>query len=113
MGERRRGFVVISGRTSALLVIILALGLSFCGCDELNEETYVAVMVERLRLEAEGLPAGRAFEAAARLHGTTPEKVYGYSRWLFRDRDTDVRVAEEIARRARPYLRPPRKRLTQ
>jgi hypothetical protein len=111
--------MIISGRAPRRLgavrllgVLTVVAGLLVTGCGELDDETYVAVMVERLRLETEeGLPPGEALAEAARLHGTTAQAVYEYSRWLFRDRDADVGVAAEIARRAQPYLRVPREGL--
>ncbi|HUT99580.1 MAG TPA: hypothetical protein VM054_10975 [bacterium] len=93
-------------------VLAVAAGFFLTGCGELDDEAYIAVMVERLRLEAEeGLPPGEALAEAARLHGTTAQSMYEYSRWLLRDRDTDVGVAAEIARRAQPYLHVPREGL--
>jgi hypothetical protein len=99
---------------TALLVGILAVvtGALLTGCADLDEGTYITVMVESLRLEAErGLPPGEAMAEAARSNGTTVRQMYEYSRWLFRDRDTDVEVAAEIARRGRPYLQAPHKGL--
>ncbi|MCK4593717.1 hypothetical protein KAU45_04395 [bacterium] len=91
-----------------LTLVLLFLGLALPGCDELDDETYIAVMVERLRLVSEeGLTSSEALIEAARCYGTTAEEVRGYSRWLFRDRDRDVEVAVEIARRGLKYLRVP------
>ncbi|OGD71814.1 MAG: hypothetical protein A2Y64_03690 [Candidatus Coatesbacteria bacterium RBG_13_66_14] len=111
--------MIISGRTSPrcgaawlLGVLAVAAGFLLPGCGELDDETYIAVMVEYLRLGAEeGLPQPEALAEAARLHGTTAQSVYEYSRWLFRDRDTDVEVAAEIARRGQRYLSVPREGL--
>ena len=111
--------MIISGRASPRCGVVRLLGFLavvsgalLAGCAELDDETYIAVMVESLRLEAGGgLPPGEAMAEAARLNGTTVRQMYEYSRWLFRDRDTDVDVAAEIARRGRPYLRVPREGL--
>ena len=111
--------MIISGRAShrggaVWLFGFLAVLAGVClpGCGELDDETYIAVMVESLRLGTEeGLPPGEALAEAARLHGTTAQSVYEYSRWLFRARDRDVEVAAEIARRGQPYLRVPREGL--
>ncbi len=89
-----------------LTIVLVFLGLALPGCGELNDEIYIAVMVERLRLVSEeGLTSREALIKAARRYGTTAQKMYEYSRWLFRDRDRDVEVAEEIARRGLKYLR--------
>jgi len=103
----------VRGEAARLLFVLLVLaGIFLPGCGELDDETYIAVMVESLRLGTEeGLPHGEALAQAARLHGTTAQAVYEYSRWLFRARDRDVQVAAEIARRGRPYLRVPREGL--
>ncbi|MCX7022643.1 MAG: hypothetical protein NTW26_10310 [bacterium] len=111
--------MIISGRAShrggavwLFGVLAVVAGVLLPGCGELDDEAYIAVMVERLRLGAEeGLPPGEALAEAARLHGTTAQSVYEYSRWLFRDRDRDVQVAAEIADRGRHYLRVPREGL--
>jgi|GEM_PF-6378848 len=104
--SHRRGTVRLIG------VLAVVVGALLPGCGNLDDETYIAVMVDSLRLGAEeGLPHGEALTEAARLHGTTAQSMYEYSRWLFRDRDTDVEVADEIARRAQPYLRVPREGL--
>jgi hypothetical protein len=90
------------------LLLALLAGAVLPGCGELDDETYVEVMVERLRLSAEeGLVSGEALEEAARRHGTTAREVREYARWLFRDRDADVGVAREIVRRGREYLPAP------
>jgi hypothetical protein len=112
--------MIISGRATTrsaaawfLGVLAVAAGFLVAGCGELDDETYISVMVDSLRLEAEeGLAHGEALAEAARLHGTTAQAMYEHSRWLFRDRDTDVEVADEIARRAEPYLRVPREGLS-
>ncbi len=94
--------------TRPLTIVLVFIGLALPGCGELNDETYIAVMVERLRLVSEeGLTSEEALAEAARSYDTTAEEVREYSRWLFRDRDRDVEVAEEIARRGREYLRIP------
>jgi hypothetical protein len=111
--------MIISGRASTrsvaawtLGVLAVAAGFLLAGCGGLDDETYISVIVDSLRLEAEaGLPHGEALAEAARFHGTTTQAVYEHSRWLQRDRDTDVEVADEIARRAEPYLRVPREGL--
>jgi hypothetical protein len=84
------------------LLLALLAGAVLPGCGELDDETYVEVMVERLRLSAE-----EGLEEAARRHGTTAREVREYARWLFRDRDADVGVAREIVRRGREYLPAP------
>jgi len=111
--------MIISGRVTirgaaawSLGVLAVAAGFFLAGCGEMDDETYISVMVDSLRLEAEeGLPHGEALTEAARSHGTTAQAMYEHSRWLLRDRDTDVEVADEIARRAEPYLRVPREGL--
>jgi len=109
--------MILSGRATIRGVAAWSLGVLAVvllpGCDELDDETYISVMVDSLRLGTEeGLPHGEALAEAAGLHGTDAQAVYEHSRWLFRDRDADVEVAAEIARRAEPYLRVPRKGLS-
>ena len=93
---------------SIIVTMLLVLLLSVLACSEkLDEETYVRVKIEQLRLQfEESLTTAEALELATSNHNTTVEALLDFAQELEQDPDHLRAVQEKIDRATDELLTP-------